>query len=207
MNDKVNSILNYLDEMYPNPSCELIYNHDYELLIAVVLSAQSTDKRVNIVTRELFKKYKTIYELNEASCKEIANIIMPVGTFNKKSIYIKEIVASLIRDYKGIVPNNRQYLETLPGVGRKTTNVVLGILYNEPGIAVDTHVERLSKRLGLAYKNDDVHTVEKKLMKKISKDKWVRFHYQMVLFGRYHCKAIKPDCTNCKLQQYCKFYK
>lgn len=206
-NNKIDDILNYLDEIYPNPSCELLFDHDYELLIAVVLSAQCTDKRVNMVTRELFSKYKTIYDLNDASVKDISNIIRPVGTFNKKSVFIKDIVKSLIDNYDGIVPNDRAYLETLPGVGRKTTNVVLGILYNEPGIAVDTHVERLSKRLGLAYKSDDVRTVENKLMKKIPKDKWVRFHYQMVLFGRYHCKAVKPECTTCKLKEYCKYYK
>lgn len=204
MNNKIQDIHKYLDELYPDPKCELLFDKDYELLIAVMLSAQCTDKRVNMVTRELFSKYKTIYELNDASISDISNIIRPVGTFNKKSIFIKEICSSLINDYSGIVPNNRKYLESLPGVGRKTTNVVLGILYNEPAIAVDTHVSRLSKRLGLVNKNDDVDKIEDKLMKKISKDKWLRFHYQMVLFGRYICKSKSPICENCKLKHYCK---
>ncbi len=204
MNEKVNDILRYLDELYPNPKCELLFDKDYELLIAVVLSAQCTDKRVNTVTRILFEKYKTIYELDNAPLSEISNIIKPCGTFNKKSVFIKEICHSLIKDYSGLVPNNRKYLETLPGVGRKTTNVVLGILYNEPAIAVDTHVARLSKRLGLSKNTDDVTIIEKKLMRKIPKDKWIRFHYQMVLFGRYRCKSKSPMCEECKLKKYCR---
>ena len=204
MNNKIKDIHDYLDELYINPKCELLFNNDYELLIAVMLSAQCTDKRVNIVTRELFSKYTTIYELNNASLSDISDIIRPVGTFNKKSKFIKEICSSLIENYSGIVPNNRKYLESLPGVGRKTTNVVLGILYNEPSIAVDTHVARVSKRLGLVSKNDDVDIIEKKLMKKIDKDKWLRIHYQMVLFGRYKCKSQAPICEGCKLKQYCR---
>lgn len=204
MNNKIKDIYDYLDELYIDPKCELLFNNDYELLIAVMLSAQCTDKRVNMVTRELFSKYTTIYELNNAYISEISSIIRPVGTFNKKSKFIKEICSSLIENYSGIVPNNRKYLESLPGVGRKTTNVVLGILYNEPAIAVDTHVARVSKRLGLVNKNDDVDIIEKKLMKKIDKDKWLRIHYQMVLFGRYKCKSKSPVCEDCKLKQYCR---
>lgn len=202
--NKVQDIYDYLDELYEEPKCELLFEHDYELLIAVMLSAQCTDKRVNMVTRELFKKYKNIYELNEAKVSDISNIIRPVGTFNKKSKFIKEICSSLIENYSGIVPNNRKYLESLPGVGRKTTNVVLGILYNEPSIAVDTHVARVSKRLGLVKASDDVDDIERKLMKKIDKDRWLRFHYQMVLFGRYKCKAKSPICDECKLKKHCK---
>ena len=200
----INEITAYLDELYPNPKCELNYNKDYELLIAVVLSAQTTDKRVNKVTEVLFNKYPSLESLKQADIKDIENIIKEIGTFRKKAIFIKEIATYLIDNCNGEVPNNRKILESLNGVGRKTANVVLSNLFNEPAIAVDTHVSRVSKRLGLAYKNDDVTKIEKKLMKKIKKDRWSKTHHQMDLFGRYNCKAIKPDCKNCKLVNICK---
>ncbi len=199
-------LIKYLDELFPNPKCELEYNKDYELLIATVLSAQCTDKRVNLVTKELFHKYN-INILAKASLKDIENIIRPCGSFTKKAYYLKNIAISLVNDYQGIVPNNREYLESLPGVGRKTCNVVLANLFNVPSIAVDTHVERVSKRLKLAYEKDDVLTVEKKLMKKFPQDKWIRLHHQLVLFGRYKCKAKNPDCADCKMKTYCAYYK
>ena len=199
-------IINYLDKVIPNPKCELNYNKDYELLIATVLSAQSTDKRVNMVTKELFSKYD-LNALKSANIKDIENIIKPVGTYTRKASYIKEIANKLITDYNGIVPNNREYLESLPGVGRKTTNVVLSNLFSEPLFAVDTHVNRVSKRLNIAKEKDDVLTVEKKLMKYFPKDKWSRLHHQFVLFGRYTCKSIKPNCNNCNLKHICNYNK
>lgn len=194
----------YLDELFPNPKCELEFNKDYELLIAVVLSAQTTDKRVNSVTRILFSKYPSLDALSEASIEDIGNIIKPIGTYHKKAVFVKEIASILLKDYEGKVPNDRNYLEKMPGVGRKTTNVVLSVLFNEPAIAVDTHVSRVSKRLGLANKNDDVLKIEKKLMKKIDKSNWSRRHHQLVLFGRYYCKAMSPKCEVCKLKDICK---
>lgn len=198
-----NEILEKLDILIPNPKCELNYTKDYELLIATVLSAQSTDKRVNLVTHELFNKYD-LSDLKDLDLKTIENIIRPVGTYARKSLYIKEIANRLIKDYNGIVPNDRKYLESLPGVGRKTTNVVLSNLFNVPAIAVDTHVERTAKRLGLAKAKDDVLTVEKKLMKKFPKEKWSKLHHQLVLFGRYYCKSQKPSCENCPFHDKCK---
>ena len=192
--------------MIPNPKCELLYNKDYELLIATVLSAQCTDKRVNKVTKVLFRKYD-IFSLSEALESDIESIIYSCGNYKKKSMYIKSISKSLVNDFGGKVPCDRKYLENLPGVGRKTTNVVLSNLYNVPAIAVDTHVERVSKRLGLAKINDTVLNVEKKLMKKIPKLKWSRFHHQVVLFGRYTCKSQNPNCNKCLLKEYCKYYK
>ena len=201
-----NRIIDYLDEIIPNPKCELEYNKDYELLIAIVLSAQTTDKRVNKVTKVLFNKYQTLEELNKASLEELENIIREIGTFKKKSIFIKNIVNSILNDYNGLVPNNRTYLESLSGVGRKTVNVFLAEFYNIPSIAVDTHVERVSKRLSLAKSTATVTEVEKSLMKKIPKDLWIKAHHQLIFFGRYHCKAQKPNCKNCKLTNICKYY-
>lgn len=202
----MNNIIKYLDEVIPNPVCELKYTKDYELLIATVLSAQCTDKRVNQVTKVLFEKYLTIEMLKEANLEDIKNIIRSCGSFNKKSEYILTIANRLYEEQNGIVPNNFEYLLQLPGVGRKTINVVLSELYNTPTIAVDTHVERVSKRLKIAKKKDDIIKVEQKLMKKIPKDNWNRVNHQLVLFGRYYCKAKNPKCLNCKLKKECKYY-
>lgn len=201
---KTSRIEEYLDYLFPDPKCELLYNKDYELLIAVVLSAQSTDKRVNSVTPIIFKKYDTLEKLKEANLSDLEMIIRPVGSFRKKAFYVKEIARIVYDEWNGIVPRDREVLLNFPGVGRKTINVFLSEFYNEPAIAVDTHVERISKRLGLAYKNDDVLKVEQKLMKKFSREVWGKRHLQMVLFGRYHCKAVKPCCSECKLVDICK---
>ncbi len=195
-------IINYLDKIIPDPHCELEYTKDYELLMATVLSAQSTDKRVNMVTKKLFKY--NLEEISNLDIKKIEEIIKPVGTYTRKAKYIKNIACSLKNDYNGHVPNDRNYLENLAGVGRKTTNVVLANLFDEPTFAVDTHVSRISKRLGIAKDQDDVLTIEKKLMKFFPKDKWSRLHHQLVLFGRYYCKSIKPNCDDCPFKDRCK---
>lgn len=192
-----------LDEIIPEPKCSLEYNNDYELLIATVLSAQCTDARVNIVTKELFSRYN-IYQLATISTEEIKEIIRPCGNMNKKSVFIKQIAISLTKDYQGIVPNNREYLESLPGVGRKTANVVLANIFNVPAFAVDTHVERVSKRLGFAQVDDSVLIVEKKLMKLFPQEYWNKLHHQLLLFGRYICQSRSPKCQSCKLQNFCK---
>ena len=199
----MSSIDQYLEELFPNPRCELNYNKDYELLIAIVLSAQSTDKRVNEVTPIIFDKYKSLESLKKASLKDLESIIRPVGSFRKKASYIKNIAAILSDNYNGKVPTNRDELIKMPGVGRKTANVFLGEFYNYPAIAVDTHVERVSKRLKLASKKDDVLKIEKKLEKYFDKEVWAKRHLQLVLFGRYYCKAVKPECMNCKLKDIC----
>lgn len=201
---KMNKIFSYLDELIKNPVCELEFNKDYELLIATVLSAQTTDKRVNNVTKVLFIKYPSIEALSKASVSDIESIIKEIGTYHKKAIFVKEIATRLVNDNIKVLPNNREYLESLPGVGRKTTNVFLSVIYNEPAIAVDTHVARVSKRLGLVNESDMVDIIEKKLMKKVPKERWSRTHHQFVLFGRYYCKAKNPICNNCKLKDICK---
>ena len=200
-------ILDYIDSLYPNAHCELNYTKDYELLIAIVLSAQTTDKRVNKVTKVLFDKYQTLEELANASLEDIEDIIREIGTFKKKSVFIKNIANSLIKDHNGIVPNDRKYLETLSGVGRKTINVFLSEYYKVPSIAVDTHVERVSKRLKFAKVTDNVNQVEQSLMKKIPKEDWIKTHHQFIFFGRYHCKAKNPNCKDCQLKTICKYYK
>lgn len=196
-----------LDRMIPNPVCELNYTQDYELLLAVMMSAQTTDKRVNMVTDILYKKYPTLQALSQADLQDIIEIIRPIGTFYKKAQNIKAISKYLLEECDGKVPNNRTYLESLPGVGRKTTNVVLSILYNVPCIAVDTHVERVSKRLGLAKEKDSVLEVEKKLTRKLPKDKLNKLHHQILLFGRYYCKSRNPECHICPFTDMCKYYK
>lgn len=202
--NKEKEILNYLNEIIPNPVCELNYNKDYELLLAVMLSAQTKDARVNKVTKVLFNKYDSLKKLKEANIKDIENIIKEIGSYHKKSEAIINIAKILDEKYNGKVVNNRKVLENLPMVGRKTTNVVLSELFNEPTIAVDTHVERVSKRLGLVKKDDDVIKIEEKLKRKFDKNIWSKLHKQFVLFGRYYCTSKKPSCNKCKLQIYCK---
>lgn len=200
-------LINYLDGLFPNPKCELIYHKDYELLISVMLSAQTTDKRVNQVTEVLYKKYSSLELLANADIEDIKNIIRPIGTFNKKTINVIEIAKRLLKDTDGKVINDRKYLESLPGVGRKTVNVVLANLYDEALIAVDTHVARVSKRLKIANQDDDVLTIEKKINKKFKKEELARLHHQLVLFGRYYCKAKNPSCLNCELKEKCRYFK
>lgn len=199
-------ILSYLDEIIPNPKCELNYNKDYELLIAVMLSAQTTDRRVNIVTNELFTKYDTLEKLSNAELKDVERIVYQLGSYTKKSKAVIEIAKAILLN-NGNVPDDRSFLESLPMVGRKTTNVVLSELFELPNIAVDTHVERIAKRLKLVSQNANVLEVEKALKKQFPKDKWCRLHLQIVHFGRYYCTAKNPKCDNCKLKNVCSYYK
>lgn len=199
----MNKIEDYLDELFPNPKCELNYSKDYELLIATVLSAQSTDRQVNKVTKVLFKNYSSLKKLGNADLVELENILRPVGSYHKKAIYVKEIANKLVNDWNGSVPKSRESLLEFPGVGRKTINVFLSEFYHESCFAVDTHVSRVLKRLGIAKHNDDVYIIEKKAMKKFAREVWGKRHLQIVLFGRYYCKAVKPLCRSCKLFDVC----
>lgn len=201
---KSKDIVLYLNKVIPQPKCELEYSKDYELLLATMLSAQTTDKRVNMVTRVLFNKYPTLEALSKATLDDLIKIVRPVGTFNKKAMNVKNIAKELLDRSDGIVPNDRDFLESLSGVGRKTANVVLSNLFNEPCIAVDTHVTRVSKRLGIAKEKDDVYQIEIKLNKFFKGEDLGKLHHQLVLFGRYYCKALKPECENCELKKYCK---
>ena len=200
MNKEV--IINELDRLFPNPKCELNYTHDYELLLSVMLSAQTTDKSVNLVTKDLYKKYDTLEKLNTLSIEEISSYIKRLGFYNTKSRNFKSIVSEI---YKiGYVPNDREYLENLDGVGRKTASVVLSHLFDEPSFAVDTHVFRVSKRLRITNNKDDVLKTEMKLKKYFDKSTWNRVNSQLVLFGRYYCTSKKPKCDLCELNGLCK---
>ena len=204
MNNRVERFLETLDTMYPNAKCELNYSNHLELLIAVMLSAQTTDASVNKLTTKLFKKYKTVEDYANADLNELMQDIRQIGLYKNKATNIKKMTQVLIDQYDGKVPNDRVALESLPGVGRKTTNVVLAEGFKIPALAVDTHVERVSKRLKLAYQNDSVLKVEEKLMKKIPKERWIKTHHQMIFFGRYHCKAMNPNCKECSLIDLCR---
>lgn len=206
MKSNVNAILEKLDLMIPNPKCELEYSKPYELLMATVLSAQCTDSRVNQVTKVLWNHF-ALATLAMADVKEVERIIYPVGTYHNKAHYLIDIANRLLKEHNGEVPNDFNYLVTLPGVGRKTANVVLSNIYDMPAIAVDTHVYRTSHRLGLVPKNKNVYETEQYLMRVIPQDKWSRLHHQLVLFGRYTCKAKNPLCENCLLKEYCHYEK
>lgn len=198
-------IIEVLDTYIEDPKCELEFNKDYELVLAVMLSAQTTDKRVNAVTKELFKEYDTLGKLNKLSIEEIEKKIRSIGMYKQKARHFKNIVEELSKI--GYVPNDRAYLEKLSGIGRKSANVVLAVIYKEPCIAVDTHVTRVSKRLGLVDEKDDVLTIENKLMHFFPKEEWIKIHYELVLFGRYFCLAKKPLCGSCKFKKICTYKK
>ena len=195
-------IIKELDLLFSDPRCELEYTRDYELLLSVMLSAQTTDKRVNIVTRELYSKYDTLEKLDSLSESELNEYLKSIGFHKTKSKYFKTIVSELLKI--GYVPNDRDFLEKLSGVGRKTASVVLGQLYDEPSFAVDTHVYRTSKRLGITKEKDDVLKTEIKLKKYFEKETWNRVNSQLVLFGRYYCTSKNPKCDTCNLKCICK---
>ncbi|BCR35490.1 endonuclease III [Mariniplasma anaerobium] len=198
-------ILETMDQMFPDATVELFHHNHFELLVAVVLSAQTTDVAVNKVTPHLFESYPTPITLMNGDVKDIEKHIKTIGLYRNKAKNIKALSKALIENFDGQVPSNRTDLESLPGVGRKTANVVLSNAFNIPALAVDTHVQRVSIRLGFAKENDSVLVVEQKLMKKIPKDKWQQAHHQFIFFGRYHCLSRHPKCKTCPLYDICKY--
>ena len=197
-------LFSYLDEKYPDAHCELKYSKDYELLIAVMLSAQTTDKSVNEATAILFSKYKTVNELAKADVGDVAFIIRHLGMYQVKARNVVGIAKILVENYGGKVPNDSEALLAMPGVGNKTKNCVLAELYNEPLLAIDTHMQRVGKRLGIADEKDSVEKIEQKYMAFLPKDRVVKSNHQIIWFGRYFCKAMSPQCGVCKLREYCK---
>lgn len=201
---KQDRILNTFDEMFPDARCVLNHSNNLELLVAVMLSAQTTDESVNKLTSHLFQKYKTVDDYANASLSELESDLHSIGLYRNKAKNIKAMAVALQTCFNGVVPASHDALISLPGVGRKTANVVMAEGFGYPAIAVDTHVERISKRLGFAKPEDTVLTVEKKLMKTIPKNRWIKTHHQMIFFGRYHCKAMSPHCKECPLVDLCK---
>ncbi|SEP66581.1 endonuclease III [Piscibacillus halophilus] len=200
----VRQVLDALEEMFPDAECELTHSNEFELLVAVVLSAQATDALVNKVTPDLFKKYKTPEDYLAVSLEELQNDIKRIGLYRNKAKNIRKLSADLIEKHNGQVPSNYQELINLAGVGRKTANVVMSVAFGEPAIAVDTHVERVSKRLGICRWKDSVLEVEKTLMNKVPREEWSVTHHRMIFFGRYHCKAKNPNCPECPLLDICR---
>ena len=197
-------IIENLNRLYPDARCELNHKDSFELLIAVVLSAQTTDVSVNRVTPALFEKYPDAISLSEASEEDVMRLIHSIGLYKNKSRNIINLAKELVKRFDGEVPSKREELESLPGVGRKTANVVLSNCFDYPAFAVDTHVSRVSKRLMIARKDDDVLTIEKKLMKFFPRNCWSRLHHQFIFFGRYKCKAKNPECTDCPFRDSCR---
>lgn len=194
--NEANRIFKILSEMFPEAHCELIFNNLFELLIATILSAQTTDAKVNKVTPVLFEKYPDSLSLQDANVSEVEEILKPLGLYKNRAINIIKLSKILSEEYQGIVPNNYDDLTKLPGVGRKTANVVLAEGFNVPRIAVDTHVLRVSNRLGLSLKNSP-DEVEEDLMNLFDESIWSEVHLKLLFFGRYFCKAKNPNCENC----------
>ncbi|MDD7183945.1 endonuclease III [Peptostreptococcus porci] len=199
-------ILDRLMLLHPNAHCELEHSSAFELLIATILSAQCTDVRVNIVTSELFKKYNTPEAFKSLSIKTIENEIKTCGLYKSKAQKIKDTSLMICEEFDGNVPDNLDDLVKLPGVGRKTAGVVLSNAFNVPAIAVDTHVFRVSNRIGIVKENTPEKT-EFALMKAIPKDRWTHSHHLLIFHGRRICKARKPECENCNITEYCNFFK
>lgn len=196
--------LDIIGEKYPEAHCELIHSNPFELAIAVLLSAQCTDALVNRVTPQLFKKYKTPEDFLSVSLEELQMDIRSIGLFRNKAKHIQNLCRILIDNYNGSLPNDRDELMTLPGIGRKTANVIASVAFNRPAIAVDTHVERVSKRLGICRWKDSVLEVEKTLMKQVPMEDWSITHHRLIFFGRYHCKSQSPQCLECPLLYMCR---
>ena len=206
MKTDINRLLSYLDELFPLAKCELFYSKDYELVIAVMLSAQTTDKSVNAVTPIVFNKYPSLDALNNASLENIEEILKPIGLNKNKAKNLQGIVKDLIERFNYQVPSNKEQLMTLPGVGNKTAGVIRAEIFKIPDLPVDTHILRISKRLNLAKKDDEPIDVEKKLKKLIPEERWIKSHHQLIHFGRYFCTARSPQCENCKIKDMCINY-
>lgn len=196
--------LDEMAKMFPDATIELKFTNTFELVIAVLLSAQSTDEQVNRVTKDLFAKYKTPEDYLAVPLEELQRDIQSLGLYRNKAKSIQKLCQTLIDEFDGEIPQTREELMRLAGVGRKTANVVLSVAFDVPALAVDTHVERVAKRLGIARWKDSVLEVEKTLMRKIPKEEWNVTHHRLIFFGRYHCKARNPNCPECPLLSICR---
>lgn len=204
MNVRAVEIIEELKKVIPNPQCELNFKNRYELLCAVLLSAQTTDKRVNLVTPTLFAKYPNFNELKNANQVELCSIIASLGLAKNKTKHLVELATIIVDKYNSEVIGDFKVLTSLPGVGRKTANVVLALGFSIPTFPVDTHISRVCKRLKLAAENDNVDAIEEKMKRKLPKEMWIDAHHLILLFGRYHCKAVNPSCSECSVRRYCR---
>ena len=203
--NEMNVISSYIDSLFPDVKCELFYSKDYELVIAVMLSAQTTDKAVNNVTKSLFKDYPTLSAIKDAPLEDIEEHIKQLGLFKNKARNIKGIAETLIEEFNGVVPSDKDELQKLPGIGNKSAGVIRCEVFKIPDLPVDTHIIRISNRLGIAKKGDEPIDIERKLKKIIPEESWIKSHHQLIHFGRYFCTARNPKCSECKLRNICKY--
>ena len=201
---KPNEIVDVIEQMFPNAQCELVHQSPFQLLVAVVLSAQTTDAAVNKVTPALFEAFPDAQTMAQAPVSEIEKYIKKIGLYRNKARSVSNLSKDLIEKFDGQVPSSYKDLQSLAGVGRKTANVVRSVAFDIPSFAVDTHVERISKRLGLAKPYDSVLKVEEKLKRKIDRNRWNQAHHDFIFFGRYHCMARNPKCDTCPFVSFCK---
>lgn len=202
----VDEILDEMRRMFPNAKAELDYENPYELTVAVILSAQATDVSVNLATPALFEKYPSVYDLAQAELLDVQNLIKTIGLYRNKAKALIGMANQVVQHFDGQIPHRHRDLLTLDGVGQKTANVIRSVAFGEPAIAVDTHVSRVSKRLKLAKEADDVSAIERKLKRKIKRERWIEAHHLMIFFGRYHCKALNPQCEVCPFTAQCRYY-
>lgn len=205
-NEDIKIILDKLEEMYPDAECALVHDNVFQLIVAVALSAQTTDKSVNLITPALFEKYKTPEELAAAAISDVEELIRRIGMYKTKAKNIVGMSKALVQNHGGIVPDDYDSLVALPGVGRKTANVVLSVGFGHQRIAVDTHVFRVANRIGLVSEKDVLKT-EYALMDRIPEERWSRTHHSLIFHGRQCCDARKPKCEECGINEYCEFCK
>lgn len=199
----VEEILDHIEALYPDAHCELEHRNNYEMAVAVILSAQTTDASVNKVTPALFARYPAISDLAEGDQEEIESLISSLGLHRAKARSIKGFARGVMERFGGEIPSGMEELTSLPGVGRKCANVIQSECFGVPALAVDTHVSRISRRLGLCYQKDDPETIERKLKRKIPRERWSKTHHQMIFFGRYLCHARSPECVRCPFTGIC----
>ncbi len=204
--EKFLKIFEELNKEFPDAKTELNYENPYQLAVAVLLAAQSTDKRVNLITPEFFKRFPDFQTLAQATPEEVYEYIKSITYPNNKSKHLVNMAKKVVADFQGKLPRERDDLETLPGIGRKSANVLAAVLFNQPYMPVDTHVHRVSNRLGLVNTKNPTQT-ERELLKIIPRELLVKAHHLLVLHGRYICKARKPLCEKCRVTQYCEYYK
>ena len=200
-------ISNYVDSLFPNAKCELFYSKDYELVIAVMLSAQTTDKAVNATTYKLFNDFPSLQAIENATQEDIEERIKSLGLYKNKAKNIKGIAHKILTDFNGVLPSDKDLLQTLPGIGNKSAGVIRIEVFKIPDLPVDTHIIRITNRLGIASKNDEPIDIERKLKKLIPESNWIKTHHQLIHFGRYFCLARSPKCEECKLKDMCKYFK